>query len=340
MLTNSDGDVKGSRRLTKRDSQQESKAGFTLVELLVVISIVGVLFSIVLPAVQYAREAGRKVTCKNHLRQVALATKMYHDTMKRFPYGHFIVQGNVGPDSRAWSWLARILPYIEENNLYREGRIPAATLRQSTIVDRPIPLYLCASDEFSQRGPRSDAGNLGREALGGVPIAVGQTNYQGVSGANWGTDGSQPQLEDIGSDWRNAGRHNGGTDRDTPASYDGLDNGDGIMWRSDYLKPRAIRHVRDGQSKTFLAGECLPEKNRYVSWPYANNAYATCAIPPNVVPAPGRDYSPGWWPNVCGFRSAHAGGLYFAMIDTSVRWVEDGVELGVYRAQATIAGGD
>ena len=82
------------------------RAGFTLVELLAVISILGVLFSIVLPAVQYAREAGRKAACKNHLRQVGLATKVYHDTMKRFPYGHFIVQGNVRLDSRPWGHRA------------------------------------------------------------------------------------------------------------------------------------------------------------------------------------------------------------------------------------------
>ena len=151
-----------------------------------------------------------------------------------------------------------------------------------------------------------------------------------MSGANWGADSSE-HKDDIGTDWRNKG---------TNGSYDGLDHGDGIMWRSDYLKTRALRHVKDGTSKTFLAGEALPKKNRYVSWPYAGNGYATCAIPPNVVPIPGRDYTPNWWANVAGFRSHHPGGLHFAYIDTSVRWVEDEIDLAAYRAQATIAGSD
>ena len=282
----------------------------TLVELLVVISIIGMLTAIVLPAIQYARESTRKISCKNNLRQVALATRMYHDSRRHFPNGYFILYSGVGPDSCAWSWLARILPYAEENTLYNEGRIGRTTLRQSNVADRQIPLFLCASDDYSNRGPRADAGNLASEAYGGNPIVVGQTNYQGVSGANWGADGSQKQKHDIGTNWANPGRH--GSSVAGRHSYDGLDNGDGIMWRSDYLKPCAIRHVKDGTSKTFLAGESLPEKNRYVSWPYANNAYATCAIPPNVVPIAGSDYTPGWWPNVSGFRSAHPGGLYFA----------------------------
>jgi prepilin-type N-terminal cleavage/methylation domain-containing protein len=323
------------------------RAAFTIIELLVVISIIGMLAALLLPAIQYVRESARKTQCKSNLRQVALSTSMYHDARRHFPTGYFVLYIGVGPDSRAWSWLAKILPYAEENALYNEGRVGRTTLRQSGIVDRQIPLFLCASDEYSNRGPRADAGNLAQEAYGGHPIVVGQTNYQGVSGANWGADGSQ-KTNNIGTDWPNMGRHNGGPDRPQvggsggqyDASYDGLDNGDGIMWRSDYLKPRALRHVKDGASKTFLAGEALPEKNRYVSWPYANNAYATCAIPPNVVPVRGRDYSPGWWPNVSGFRSAHVGGLYFARVDASVDWVSDEIELSVYRAQATINGGD
>lgn len=308
------------------------RRAFTMVELLVVIGILAILAAIILPSIQYARESSRKTLCTNNLRQVALATKLYHDAKRHFPTGYFIRNGQSGPDSRAWSWLARILPYAEENTLYHEGRVGRTTLRQSTVVHWQIPLFLCPSDEFSNGGPRSDAGNLsGDFPLGSVGITVGQTNYQGVSGANWGADGSRRLKRGIGTDWENLG---------TNGSYDGLDDGDGIMWRSDYLKVRAIRHVKDGTSKTFLAGEVLPEKNRYVSWPYANNAYATCAIPPNVAPVPGRDYSPSGWPNVCGFRSHHPGGLYFARIDGSVDYVEDQIDLSVYRALATIAGSD
>jgi prepilin-type N-terminal cleavage/methylation domain-containing protein len=304
--------------------------GFTLVELLVVIGILAILVSILLPAVQHAREAARRTTCRNHLRQVALAAKLHHDARRHFPTGSFQVPGGDGPDTPAWSWLARILPYMEESALYNQGRIGKATLRESGVTHHQLALFLCPSDEYSNRGPRTDAGNLRNRSDGTKGIAVGQTNYQGVSGANWGADGSQ-KLNHIGTDWRNAGKN---------GSFDGLDDGDGIMWRSDFKKPRTMRHINDGASKTFLAGEALPEKNRFTSWPYANNGYATCAIPPNVAPVPGRDYSPDAWPNVVSFRSHHPGGLHFARIDGSVDFVEDQIELAVYRALATIAGSD
>lgn len=297
--------------------------GFTLVELLVVISVIGMLVSILLPAIQYARESGRRTTCKSHLRQVALAVEGFHTARKHYPNGYFVVPGGVGPDSRAWSWLARILPYLDENGLYERGRVGRATLAQSEVVAQQIALYLCPSDEYSNAGSRLDAGDLDSRP-------VGQTNYQGVSGANWGADASQ-KIDDIGTDWRNRG---------TNGSYDGLDNGDGVMWRSDHLKLRRHHHVKDGTSKTFMVGECLPEKNRYTSWPYSNNAYATCAIPPNVVPIAGQDYSPAWWPNVAGFRSKHPGGLHFAYLDGSVDWIEDEIDLIVYRAKATISGSE
>ncbi len=300
---------------------------FTLVELLVVIGIISILLAVLLPAVQAAREAARKTTCRNHLRQIAIATLSYHDARKQFPTGDFEVPTNVGRTSKAWSWLAKILPQLEEASIYDSGRIGAGRqqlkLADSSARERQIALFLCPSDEYANRGPRLDAGDLD-----GLP--TGQTNYQGVSGANWGADSSQ-RLNDIGTQWRNPS---------AAGSFDGLDVGDGVLWRSNANRVRSIRHIKDGVSKTLLAGECLPEKNRFTSWPYANNASATCAIPPNVAPVAGHDYSAGWWPNVAGFRSAHTGGLHFARVDASVDWVSDEVELSVYRALATIAGGE
>jgi prepilin-type processing-associated H-X9-DG protein len=96
--------------------------------------------------------------------------------------------------------------------------------------------------------------------------------------------------------------------------------------------------VTDGLSHTFMAGEDLPEKDVYCSWPYANNAYSTCAIPPNVVPKSGRNYRPYFWPNVLGFRSNHSGAVNFVYCDGSVHLVRDEIDLEVYRAMATIAG--
>ena len=157
--------------------------------------------------------------------------------------------------------------------------------------------FLCPSDGYSWRGPRTDAGNL-------RGFAVGQANYKGVSGANWGADASQDWgrhssdpiqpgeggRDYIGTLWPNPG---------TNGSEDGLENGDGIMWRTDYQHPVQQRDVTDGLSHTFLIGEDLPDKDSWCSWPYANNAYGTCAIPPNFT-----FQDPNWWPNTQSFRSA------------------------------------
>lgn len=311
------------RSLSHRRSRVlPARTALTLVEVIVVTGVIALLVGVLLPAIQHAQESSRRAACKNNLRQIALATRDFYEARRHFPPGQWGAHFGKGPDSRAWSWLAQLLPYVEEQTLYDSGKIPAATLRQSGVIHKQIALFLCPSDGYSDK-PRDDAGGM-------QGVLTGQTNYQGVTGANWGADASQ-KKDDIGTDWRNKG---------TNGSFDGLNNGDGVMWRTDFQKPRSLRHVKDGTSKTFLAGECLPEKNNYTCWPYANGAYATCAIPPNVAPVAGRDYSPAWWPNTGGFRSSHPGGLLFACIDASVAWVDDEIDLVVYRAKATVAGGD
>jgi prepilin-type N-terminal cleavage/methylation domain-containing protein len=295
---------------------EPSRSAFTIIELLLVVTVIGILIALLVPAVQAAREAARRASCQNNLRQLALAASGFHADHGRFPPGQCGGKYGFGPDSCCWSWLARLLPYLEEKSLFGQADVPRQTLRQSGIAAAQVAVFLCPSDPTSWLGPRSDAGNL-------EGFAVGQTNYKGVSGANWGADGSQ-NLDNIGTLWPNPG---------TNGSWDGLESGDGIMWRSDILRPVAAQHVRDGLSQTFLIGEDLPKKNRWCSWPYANNAYGTCAIPPNFT-----WHDPNWWPNTHSFRSAHPGGLNFAVADGSVHFIEEGIALAVYRALATRAG--
>jgi prepilin-type processing-associated H-X9-DG protein len=148
-----------------------------------------------------------------------------------------------------------------------------------------------------------------------------------VSGANWGADDSLPSnQDDIGTLFPNLGKN---------GSSDGMNDGDGILWRCDYTAALSEKNVTDGLSHTFLAGEDLPEKNRWCSWPYANNAYGTCAIPPNYM-----YQDPIWWPNTQSFRSRHPAGLNFAMADGSTQFINQDINLTTYRALATRAGGE
>src|SRR5688572_20808739 len=87
--------------------------GFTLVELLVVIAIIGVLVALLLPAVQAAREAARRMSCGNNVKQLGIAFHNYHDTFKSFPMGFFVTGPNRAPTWNAGSWGRQLLPFME-----------------------------------------------------------------------------------------------------------------------------------------------------------------------------------------------------------------------------------
>ena len=95
--------IKPSRRIVP---------GFTLVELLVVIAIIGVLVSLLLPAINAAREAARRTECTNNLRQLGLALANYHGANKRFPTG--VAGGEVARPEQGYGWAVALLPFLEE----------------------------------------------------------------------------------------------------------------------------------------------------------------------------------------------------------------------------------
>ncbi len=117
-----------------KDALKQRKNGFTLIELLVVIAIIAILVALLLPAVQQAREAARRIQCKNNLKQIGLAFHNYHDVYKMFPDGGNDARGTTpgtfagnscndccNANSRAhWNWMYQILPQIEQSNLFNE----------------------------------------------------------------------------------------------------------------------------------------------------------------------------------------------------------------------------
>ena len=143
----------------RRARQQATQAGFTLVELLVTIAIIGILVAMLLPAVQQAREAARRASCRNSLRQMGLALHNYAGTFGRYPPSYVVVPGVTSPVGGQWSARARILPYLEQSNL---GNIIDWNLPYSVQVDvatARVPTFLCPSEvrDFVRVNPSTGA---------------------------------------------------------------------------------------------------------------------------------------------------------------------------------------
>src|SRR2546423_11442719 len=168
------------------------RRAFTLVELLVVIAIIGVLVALLLPAVQSAREASRRMQCANNLKQLGVAAHNFHDVEGRLPYNTQYQGGwdwAYQQNQRSWSCLARMLPYIEQSNLKDQMQIlnttnagtdtAGKTLGQNlNVLSTLVKTFFCPSDVALQ----AKADNI-RANLQGVTITL--SNYKGVNGSNW-----------------------------------------------------------------------------------------------------------------------------------------------------------
>ena len=165
---------------------RSKQRGFTLVELLVVIAIIGILVALLLPAVQAAREAARRMSCSNQLKQLALSLHNYHDTYKTFPPGFLLKRTNdlkngAPLDLEMWSWGAVSQRFIEGGNTTDVMQIGSfdynfTAAAQPAIVTEKVPVHRCPSDTGREL-------NQARPFLAPAPVDQVTSNYVGANSA-------------------------------------------------------------------------------------------------------------------------------------------------------------
>ncbi len=282
--------------------------GFTLVELLVVIAIIGVLVGMLLPAVQSAREAARRTSCLNNLKQLGLATHNFHDSQGRLPVANDMVNN---------SGFTRVLSYIEEANIESlyDYELPPTDPVNDSLRQTPIAIYRCPSmapppDPSLLPGYSSYLWSIGDIANGFYPPAAGtdngllvRTTYHGMplrqAGVNFG------EVRDGLSKTLLAGETN----------FSQMD----YVWTS-------------GPSQGQLRGGCGEW-----AWGYAGYSFAGTGTLLNRHndPAAGSVTA-----RLSGFRSDHPGGAGFVFGDGSVSFLADDIDPAVYKGFGTRAGGE
>lgn len=176
-----------------RTSRQPGRrSAFTLVELLVVIAIIGVLVALLLPAVQSAREAARRMQCSANQKQVALALHNYHSTMNRFPSGQFIQVDATAPDDWArWSWFSGILPYVEQQALadiysthLSTPRTGAHSYTNLPAKDAKVQVFMCPSDPANPKTTNGSSASNQQGFHGNYMLNAGSTFFNPGGAAN------------------------------------------------------------------------------------------------------------------------------------------------------------
>ncbi|MES1213457.1 MAG: DUF1559 domain-containing protein [Singulisphaera sp.] len=310
--------------------RSSAAAGFTLVELLVVIAIIGILIALLLPAVQAAREAARRMQCANNLKQFGLALHNYHDAHGQFvPNGATTWSGGIPYTQNYYfgSYFIRMLPYLEQQNLYsliRWDKNPEAF----SIYDLPkrilvyqviVPTFLCPSDDYGQGSPEywPGGGRSGRQgALSNYGFSIGNQTFTvcGTGGNMFGTgpanDGDSMKPKDISGVFSS------------------------MYWAAN------LREIVDGSSNTIAMGEIRPKcaLHQRDGWMHVNSFWIGTTGGINTPTCPGE---PGYnstpcmhedaWGTSQAFKSMHPGGAQFLLCDGSARFIAQSIDYVTYQ---------
>ncbi len=347
-------------RLKKAQMKAKHNVGFTLVELLVVIAIIGILVALLLPAVQSAREAARRMQCVNHLKNLSLGALNYHDANKHLPISVTYLKdderefkngslvnydakkldsnNNLGYSGRGW--ITETLPFLEEQIVYDQMepyfdepfRVINATLGRgmgngaiSELMSQQLAILACPSDPSAV--PVADLFHFpGR--------TVATTSYKGCIGDSiLKGDGPPTTIDDVGdSPFPDAGSK--------PDCHNTV-NCNGVLYRTTYFRPIKISKITDGTSKTFLVGEGVVSQDYHSAAYMSDGDWATAGLPLNhfVYPDDEATIVSVWWEGR-GYKSLHPGGANFAYCDGSVHFINESIDNLSYRALATRDAGD
>ncbi len=320
-------------------NNQKSRA-FTLVELLVVITIIGILIALLLPAVQAAREAARRTQCANNFKQVGLALHNYHDAKECFPPGEIEWANDSGecgphPSNPSWyfgfGWGTHILPHLEQQAVYDRfdfsnfawyyAHQPGGGHNGSVGRTR-IAVYLCPSDPQGGECIRISSADLPSDC-DQEKAGIRQTNMAGVIDTQhrfcYLTSGNNQVTKHLG------------LRRDT------MQMADGIMAN---MQPCHIRDISDGTSNTLMIGEVTGGG----PGTYTGSCWAHLALTDTAggINGPGTVPGGGSGANYfsSGFSSFHPGGCHFLMADGSVQFLSQNINQHVLVALTTRAGGE
>ena len=285
---------------------RQRRRGFTLVELLVVIAIIGILIGMLLPAVQQVREAARRISCANQLRQMALALHNYESANQEFPPGQ--AHGTtVSPIGFGWGWSTFILPFLEQNNTFNllelemrmgNGPNPAA-------IAMVYPGALCPSDDQAVTVYEVSGGSSRLASPG-----IAKSNYVGNGGAFWDNVFGDTSLLGGGMFARNSKVTIGNISDGTSNSIllgesvwygQGTRTGDtGFAWDTVWYG-RANQSSNGGNAGSTTA--------------LVRTGQSTINAPSFAIPEVLRN----------AYGSKHAAGLNFAYADGSVQFIENDI---------------
>jgi prepilin-type N-terminal cleavage/methylation domain-containing protein len=306
--------------MSNRCQRRKCNGGFTLIELLVVIAIIGILVGLLLPAVQAARGAARRMSCGNNLKQLVLGLHNYESAFKQFPAGYMHKPGPTGPLSIAnhmgFAWGSAILPQIEQPGLFAQFDFTRPVFDPANLIPREtsIPTFLCPSDTYS------DGSYVIRDDASTPTEQYAAASYA----ANWGPSTATINLDD------------------TPTASEG------VFYRNSHTK---LRDILDGLSNTLALGERtngpLPLS---VPSPGGHRDFETAwSAAVRDVDDLGDDhghmvlFETQFRPNQIdsddkGLSAPHVGLCHFAICDGSVRAISAQIDEEVYDALATRRG--